>query len=102
MSNGIDSRSHNGDPIVLTQDNDLYNYYKPAEALAKTIEECATPFVVGIYGRWGRGKSTFLTTLEGQLGGDKKKQHRHYKYSPWNYHLQTFDDVWISMITELS
>jgi pantothenate kinase-related protein Tda10 len=67
MKKGVDSESHSGDPITLNKDNDLYEYYMTAKRVAKTIEESATPFVVGIYGRWGRGKSTFLNTIKNEL-----------------------------------
>lgn len=104
MNKGIDSQSHNGDPVELSETNDLYGYYKSAKMLAKTVEECATPFVVGIYGRWGRGKSTYLNTLKKELDRKevKSKNYLHNQYSPWNYHLETFNDVWISVISELA
>ncbi len=103
MDRGIDSQSHNGDPIAINTSNDLYGYYESANVLAKTVDKCATPFVVGVYGRWGRGKSTFLKTLKSELSISANGQSfLHLDYSPWQYHLQSFNDVWISIISELA
>jgi ATPase subunit of ABC transporter with duplicated ATPase domains len=92
---GIDSNSHNGDPVELSETNDLYGYYKPVRALAKTLGACSTPFVVGIYGRWGRGKSTYLNSLKAELdrSGGESRGFQHYQYSPWQYQLESFTDA---------
>ena len=37
------------------------------EALATVILKCETPFVVGVYGDWGAGKTTILQLLKNQL-----------------------------------
>lgn len=59
----IDIQSHNGDPIVLEKANDLYGYYKHAQALAQTINVCMTPLVVGVYGRRWRERKSVATAL---------------------------------------
>ncbi|MCH7664030.1 MAG: hypothetical protein IH859_09220 [Chloroflexi bacterium] len=98
---GIDLQSHSGDPIELEPRTDLYGYLPPARLLAITLLRCATPLVVGIYGRWGRGKSTFMNTLKNEIS-NLNKDCLHHTYSPWHYHLSNFEDVWLSLITEFA
>jgi KAP family P-loop domain len=100
-SRGTDLGSHSGDPIVLTATNDLYQYYTAAATLADTLLKSATPLVVGIYGRWGRGKTTYLDTLKDRISARSTKA-LHIQYSPWNFQLKSFEDVWIALITEFS
>lgn len=101
MANPINVQSHSGDPITLSEKTDLYGYYDTAKALAETLNTCQTPFVVGIYGRWGRGKSTFLKTVRRELK-KQNKSYQHNDYSPWQYHLNSFNDVWLSMLSEIA
>lgn len=100
---GFDIYSHSGEPISLTKFNDKYNYFGFTKELADTIVNCFTPLVVGVYGRWGTGKTTILKTIE-KIINEKENATDHYffyKYSPWQYKLDDFEDVWISFISEL-
>jgi hypothetical protein len=98
---GTDLGSHSGDPIVLNNNNDLYGYYSSATTLASTVLKSETPLVVGVYGRWGRGKTTFIDTLRERISASSSKT-LHIQYSPWNFQLNSFEDVWIALITEFS
>jgi hypothetical protein len=101
-SRGTDLESHSGDPIVLTTANDLYHYYTAAATLADTLlNRAITPLVVGIYGRWGRGKTTYLDTIKDRIDASSRKTLQ-IQYSPWNFQLKSFEDVWIALITEFS
>jgi hypothetical protein len=42
-----------------------------ARALAKITGECQTPLVVGVFGSWGTGKTTFLRLIESEFDGDR-------------------------------
>ncbi len=51
----------------VSQEDDLLGFHSYAAALARVIDDAATPFHVAVFGRWGSGKSSFLRILEQQL-----------------------------------
>lgn len=55
-------------PIPADKKDELYFGYKQiAETLAKIAEKSPTPFTIGLFGKWGTGKSTILNQLENFL-----------------------------------
>ena len=64
---GIDASSHNGDPRTLIAAEDWYGYTPSVEAASDVIRTCVTPFVVAVYGRWGRGKTMFMRSIRERL-----------------------------------
>jgi len=42
-----------------------------ASALARTAENCQTPFVIGLYGSWGIGKTSLMKLVEKKLDIDR-------------------------------
>jgi CheY-like chemotaxis protein len=49
---------------------DALNRERYSEAFARLAESCETPFVVGIYGDWGIGKTTMLKLIKDRLNPD--------------------------------
>jgi hypothetical protein len=84
---------------------DQYGYYPRARALADLVTKTPTPFTVGIFAEWGRGKSTFLETVAllatHNPPKDPKKKVRLLRYRPWLFRLETFEDVWLSLIEDI-
>ncbi len=55
-------------PISADKKDELYFGYKQiAKTLAKIAEKSPTPFTIGLFGKWGTGKSTILNQLENFL-----------------------------------
>lgn len=54
-------------------DTDSLNRDDFASALARTAQSCQTPFVVGLYGGWGVGKTSLMRLLENNLDLNKTK-----------------------------
>lgn len=52
---------------------DRLNWDAPLERIAKRIRECQPPYVLGIHGDWGSGKTSFMRQLQQLLGGDIPK-----------------------------
>ena len=64
---------------------DHLDHFALAQEIGKMILDCEPPYVVGISGSWGSGKTGFLRKLESYLGGPtaeppvksvKAKRHR--------------------------
>jgi uncharacterized protein YjbI with pentapeptide repeats len=51
-----------------------------AESLARLVETCETPLVIGLYGNWGAGKTSFMKQIETQLDCEKV---RSVWFNPW-------------------
>ncbi len=47
--------------------NDALGRLVLARTFAQVANECQTPLVVGVYGSWGSGKTTFLKLIESEL-----------------------------------
>lgn len=60
---------------ALSTDDELENpkfgHKEIAEALVKTVEKCPTPFTIGLFGKWGAGKSSIANILRRDL--ERKK-----------------------------
>jgi ribosomal protein L7/L12 len=54
-----------------------------AQALARVIETCDTPLVVGLYGTWGIGKTSLMRQIEYDLGSRTKI--RTVWFDPWQH-----------------
>ncbi|HJR06753.1 MAG TPA: ribosomal protein L7/L12 [Pyrinomonadaceae bacterium] len=54
-----------------------------AQSLARVIETCDTPLVVGLYGTWGIGKTSLMRQIEYELGANTKI--RTIWFDPWQH-----------------
>lgn len=55
-------------PIPADKKDELhFGYRQIAKTLAKIAEKSPTPFTIGLFGKWGTGKSTILNQLENFL-----------------------------------
>lgn len=61
---------------------DRLNRTQYAEALARVAESCDTPFVIGLYGGWGVGKTTLMRLIEVEL---IKEKVRTVWFDPWRH-----------------
>lgn len=74
-----------GDSPVQGPDLDHLQFRRYSDILAGLISnpKTETPFTVGVYGKWGTGKTTLLHQIEDQL--DRKKFHTVW-FNPWLFH----------------
>lgn len=91
----------------LMNTEDLFNRKQRAETLAQYIIEktTETPFNVGIFARWGEGKTTFLNYLQQELvrlnGKEKNKNNENYRTYVVNYDASEYeekDKIWASIM----
>src|SRR5215213_10283518 len=69
--------------------------------LAKQIGSSNLPVILGLYGRWGAGKTTFLHLLAGALQDQDKIKRRLFAvvFEPWK--LQRSDDLLYTLVSAL-
>ncbi len=92
---------------------DLLGIAQYAEGLANLIRgahEPSKPFTIGIYGKWGSGKTTFVNFLEHYLVPDSDTStprtaqnsvtFRFVKFSAWPH--RTADELWRALILKIA
>lgn len=88
----------------LMNTEDLFNRKQRAETLAQYIidKTTETPFNVGIFARWGEGKTTFLNYLQEELVRlNKKENNENFKTYIVNYDASEYeekDKIWASIM----
>lgn len=81
------------DKPINNTDDDALNFSPYADKIKKIIQGYGNqtdPLVIGIYGKWGEGKTSLLNLLKKQIELYKKKNSDkgiiYMNYSPWLYH----------------
>ena len=74
------------------ESNDLLNTLPYVDALEQCINRIPEEdgFTIGLYGEWGSGKSSILTTLKEQLIKDKDNSFKFVTYDAWKYSQDSF------------
>lgn len=80
-----DKDSFDSDQPIGESGEDLLGYSRYAEALAKKIlvSHSEKSFAIGINGKWGIGKTSFLNLLKRKIKGDDIIE---INFNPWNSH----------------
>ncbi|MDG5490584.1 KAP family NTPase [Psychroserpens sp. SPM9] len=80
------------DIAIGKKEEDLLNYYPYAEKIQSVIQGYANnpePLTIGIYGKWGAGKSSLLNLIERHIEMFHKdkddKPYIKFHYNPWIY-----------------
>jgi len=92
---------------VRNEDDDLLNYYPFAKKIQQIIQgysNNSAPLTIGIYGKWGAGKTSLLNLIEKNIEifhkekGDKP--YIKFHYNPWIY--QTKEEMLFDFFETLS
>ncbi|CAH0437301.1 KAP family P-loop NTPase fold protein [Clostridium neonatale] len=71
----------------IASDEDYLGYHPYIEAFNYILENCneliTPPFVFGIHGKWGMGKTTFMNLIKSRI--DKEKSFYTININPWEY-----------------
>jgi hypothetical protein len=62
---------------------DKFGHKHYINVLKDLISTCHTPFNIGLFGRWGVGKTTILSLLKQEI--DKEKQYKTISFNAWKY-----------------
>lgn len=78
-------------PIELSE-QDLLNYKHYADKVRRVIQNNSNnqdPLTIGIYGKWGEGKTSFLNLVKNQIDNFKKENDNkgivRFHFNPWRY-----------------
>ncbi len=77
-----------GDQSITCMAQDAMEWQRHIYALLRTLERAETPFVLGVYGGWGSGKTSFVNCLgdaavRGEYSETPKYEWRVVKVNPW-------------------
>lgn len=83
---------------------DLLGYQPYVDAMVEVLaqKDLHTPFAVGVFGRWGTGKSTFMNLLQQQLSQSERRKRDlsggfHFvKFQPWQF--EDKEEVWKALL----
>lgn len=78
---------------IKSKDEDLFNFSHYAKKVQRILQNNSNniePLTVGVYGKWGEGKTSFLNLLEKQIDLWKEKKENQkgilkYHFNPWRY-----------------
>jgi len=76
-----------GDEPCTEADKIRFGHEAYVEAIQDAVATCPTPFAIGLYGKWGTGKTTVLQALKSRLH-NKAHSGRHLKvclFDAWKY-----------------
>jgi Cdc6-like AAA superfamily ATPase len=74
---------------------DLLGSLVYVETIQKIIENCETPYTIGLFGSWGSGKSSIIKTIKENLNNDKSKKVKVFYYDAWKYSKDDFRRTFI-------
>ena len=80
------------DTAIKAEDEDIFNFKHYAEKVKVLIQNNSSnseSFTIGIYGKWGEGKTSFLNLIKSKIEHfDKDKGEKEflvYDFNPWRY-----------------
>jgi GTPase SAR1 family protein len=83
------------DKEVNLSELDLLGSLVYVETIQKIIENCETPYTIGLFGSWGSGKSSIIKTIKENLNNDKSKKVKVFYYDAWKYSKDDFRRTFI-------
>lgn len=99
----------NNDRALINSSADKFSRLHPARKLAKVLSsrKMDVSFVVGVFGPWGTGKSSFLAMLREQLAISAEPRFTQADFNPWMFNskselIRTFFNTVAKAIAELS
>jgi predicted KAP-like P-loop ATPase len=72
------------------------------EVLARAIRDTQTPFTIGIYGEWGKGKTSFLRMIQYHLDQENSQDKKYLSvwFNAWKYEKD--NDPILSLLTVIN
>lgn len=90
----LSEKEINGDNIVSQDDFNFNIYAEKVKKLIQLNSNNREPITIGIYGKWGEGKTSFSNLIKHKIEhfeGENKKEYLIYNFNPWRY--STEDEI---------
>jgi len=110
-----DAADANQDQIVHSQDSathfslndsaatqDSIGFSPYVRALAKLLchKDTSVPLVVGVFGEWGSGKTSFMRQLKSEISEQELKKSKQVWFNAWKYDNQ--NDLWAALLQAIT
>jgi len=84
---GLEGPIYLDDAALSSVEEDRLGHRAYVETLKKSVQLCPTPFAIGLFGRWGVGKSTIGETLKLEIDKDEELRERFVTilFDVWRY-----------------
>lgn len=80
---------------------DKLNFKPYVETLINIIENIQTmPYTIGIFGRWGSGKTSFMRMMETELEKKEKREYLTVWFNAWKFSRQ--EEIWTSLFEAMT
>jgi len=89
------------DQEILTEDQDRFSFQDYANVLAGRAATADTPLTIGIFGRWGSGKTSLMRLIKAALPKEAKKGVRLRSIWINVWQLSNQDEVWHAFLQTL-
>lgn len=89
------------DSEITDKKDDGFGFQDYAEVIARLAAEADTPLMIGIFGRWGSGKTSLMQLIQGEL---KRKQSNSQRIEPiWinAWRLSNQEEIWNAFLQAL-
>lgn len=94
------SNHHLTDTHISNPDNDLLGMTPHAKRLAEFISNIQPPFIIGVYGQWGEGKTSYVGLTRYYMQQITQKPVVFVNFSAWPY--TTSDELWRALTLEIA
>ena len=89
------------DSEIADKKDDGFGFQDYAEVIARLATDADTPLMIGIFGRWGSGKTSLMQLIQGEL---KRKQNKLQRIEPiWinTWRLSNQEEIWNAFLQAL-
>jgi len=86
------------DSAINLLENDILGTSVYVDVLEKIIENCPTPYTIGLFGSWGSGKSSIIKTLKEK----NKDRESVFIYDAWKYSNDEFRRTFLLELAKFS
>lgn len=88
------------DKEMNLHEEDILQTKPYAESLKNTILNAPTPFNIGLYGEWGSGKSSIISTVQKELENSENPKIKFVVYDAWKYANDSFRRMFLKTLQE--
>ena len=74
---------YRNDKSLTSSTGDQFKHFHYVRVLLDVLEKCQTPFNIGLYGKWGVGKSSIVHMLREKIEKEKSDEYKYVEVDAW-------------------